>query len=256
MEIFRKVSDAGQCSIMLLGLEGWPDAARAASTAVEYLLAKAKGELIYKADSDIIYNYTVARPHVEISDAVIRKLVYPTLEIYRLTLSNTSMLICRGHEPHRIWIKLLEELMSIIEAHSVNLVVTFGSMLDDVPEVKISAVVSSESEIESIRSLGIDLVRYSGPCSFYTPLVHKCSERGLRCISLWAHVPLVDYYEVLARYNLVDWRATAALLEKFTHIANIEIDLSEVYQRANEVELLVRRLRSGGESSELSKYLL
>ncbi len=256
MEIFRKVSEADKCSILLLGLEGWPDAARAASAAVEYLIAKAGGELVYKADSDILYNYTVARPYVEIVNARVRRLSYPSLEIYRLSLSNIGILACRGHEPHRIWIKLLEELMEIVRTHDVKLIITFGSMLDDISEVKVSAVVSSSNDIESIKSLGIDLVHYSGPCSFYTLLVQRCSESNIRCISLWVHIPIADYYEVLARYNIVDWRATALLLEKFSSIANVEIDLTEVYHRANEVDLLVRRTRSRGESTEFSKYFV
>ncbi len=256
MEILREISSAGRCPILLIGLEGWPDAAHAASTAVSYILSRSECVPVYQADSDALYNYTVARPYTEIVDARVRKLAFPCFKVVKSSLQEKTLLVCHGHEPHRTWNKLIGELIEIMERHGVELVVAFGSMLDDVSEIKVSAVVSIDRDSQLVRELGVDLVQYSGPCCFYTPLVMCCSQRNIRCICLWAHVPLADYYEVLSRYNIVDWRATLALLEKFTALTEIELDLSEAYHRANEVEFLVRRVKSKDEEAGFSKYLL
>lgn len=256
LSVLRQVKDRIEpCEVMIMGLEGWLDAGKAASTCTEYIAQKYGGEQVYVAESDELFNYTVTRPFVRIHKAVIKQLNFPRFEILQVNIKGKNILLVRGSEPHRMWKKLIIDLLKIADMCEAKLILTFGSMLDDITEIKVSAVVSNVEDIDYLKDIGVDTVEYVGPCSFYTPLIQKCHEIGLRGISLWAHVPYLDYYEILARYNMPDWRCSVALLEKAVKITNIDIDLGEAYEKAYEVDSIIRKFRSRGEADS-SKYFL
>ncbi len=254
--ILRQVKDKLEtCEVMLMGLEGWLDAGKAASTCAEYIAQKYGGEQVYVAESDELFNYTVTRPFVRIQNAIVRQLAFPRFEILQVNIRGKNVLLVRGNEPHRMWQKLILELLRIADMCDTKLILTLGSMLDDISEAKVSAVVSNIEDVDYLKDLGVDTVEYAGPCSFYTPLIQKCHEVGIRGISLWAHVPYLDYYEILARYNIPDWRCSVLLLEKAVKITDINIDLTEAYEKAYEVDSLIRKFRTRGDS-DTAKYFL
>ncbi len=242
-----------KCNVLLMGLEGWPDAGKAGSAGAGYLSYKYGIDVIYRVDPDEVFIYSVSRPYVEIVDGEVRSLTMPYLEVGITEIGDAKILLARGHEPHRLWNSLIEDFLEIVRKHDVKLVVTLGSMLDDSPQVKVSVVSSHREGIDIARSSDMGTVTYSGPCSFYTVMLRRFKDEGIRTIGLWAHIPYLEYYNVLARYSIVDWRGAALLLEKFADIAGLRIDLEEAYDKARSVESI---LRSAASKEEGSRYFM
>ncbi len=253
LKVLRCIKESSEkCNIMVVGLEGWPDAGKAASAGANYLAYKYGIELLYSVDPDEIFVYTVSRPYVDIVNGEVRTLSMPYLDIGISKIGNTNVLLVRGHEPHRYWNSLVNDFLEIIKKHNIKLVVTFGSMLDDSPSVKISVVASHKDCIDFVKDISTGTVTYRGPCSFYTVMLDKFRENNIRTIGLWAHIPYLEYYNILARYNIVDWRGTVLLLEKLSNIAGIKIDLEEAYDKARSVESLLKSTSK----EEASRYFM
>jgi hypothetical protein len=120
-------------------------------------------------------------------------------------------------------------------------VVLLGSLFDHVfhDESVISAVVQDPTMFNRVRSLGCQMIEYQGPGAVHAAVMEAATPLGIRCVSLWAHLPfyLKGPSELLMHHYL---QALGGLLE-------MQIDtqylLTEWEDKLEQIESLIEKDR-------------
>jgi predicted ATP-grasp superfamily ATP-dependent carboligase len=105
--------------------------------------------------------------------------------------------------------------------------VTFGSLLADVPHTRPAPVTAAATDEALMEELGLEPSRYEGPTGIVGVLLDACRRSGVTSLSLWAAVP---HYVSLAPSP----RAALALVRRFGELMQIEVDVTELAQAADE----------------------
>src|SRR5206468_9755038 len=77
----------------------------------------------------------------------------------------------------------------VAEAIGVQLVVTLGALLADVPHTRAVSVTGLASDPALVARLGLATSSYEGPTGIIGILHAACQQAGLPSASLWAAVP-------------------------------------------------------------------
>ena len=120
-------------------------------------------------------------------------------------------------------------VVELAEALGVQLVVTLGALLADVPHsrpVHITGLSSDEALSERHALSGSS---YEGPTGITGVLHQACAEAGLPSASLWASVP----HYVAAAPNP---KAALALVRKLEGLVGVTVDAMELEQAAEDYE--------------------
>jgi predicted ATP-grasp superfamily ATP-dependent carboligase len=107
----------------------------------------------------------------------------------------------------------------------VELVVTLGSLLADVPHTRPAPVTGSATDAQLVEEMGLSASRYEGPTGIVGVLHDSCRRLSLPSVSLWAAVP---HYVSLAPSP----RAALALCERLGSLLNANLDLEELAEAA------------------------
>jgi len=135
--------------------------------------------------------------------------------------------ILLGVEPNLRWKTYSGLVLELVKDLGVDLVVTLGSLLADVPHTRPAPVSAAASDPALVEELGVEPSRYEGPTGIVGILLDACRREGLASVSLWAAVP---HYVSLAPSP----RAALALCRRFGELVGTEIDLAELEQAAEE----------------------
>ncbi len=246
-----------QCSyaIMIIGFAGYPDAAYATSSSLNYLVKKFNAEKIGEFSSDDLYNYSILRPVTSIRSGEILKIEFPSLEIFHAFNGDRDIIFIKGFEPQLKWQRFMDSITEISRKLNVKEVYTLGSFVDYSEEVKVSVVLTDKSLKSIIESLGLGLIDYQGPCSIYTPIINKLYSEGIKALSLWAHIPYRDY-AVLSRVGATDWRASSKLISSLLKVVDLKLDIKDLEEKALQVETTLRSTYHGGKFEESPKYII
>jgi predicted ATP-grasp superfamily ATP-dependent carboligase len=130
-----------------------------------------------------------------------------------------------GIEPNLRWQTFAAMVVGLARDLGVELVITLGSLLADVPHTRPSPVTGGATDPELIERLGLQRSRYEGPTGIVGVLHDACSKEGVASVSLWAAVP---HYVSLAPSP----RAALALCQRLGDILGTAIDTSELDEAA------------------------
>jgi predicted ATP-grasp superfamily ATP-dependent carboligase len=130
-----------------------------------------------------------------------------------------------GIEPNLRWKTFTDLITGHASELGVQLVVTLGSLLADVPHTRPSPVTGGATDPELIERLGLQRSRYEGPTGIVGVLHDACSRADIPSVSLWAAVP---HYVSLAPSP----RAALALCERLGDILGTAIDTEELDEAA------------------------
>ena len=126
-----------------------------------------------------------------------------------------------GIEPSLRWRTFSKLVLDLARDLGVELVVTLGSLLADVPHTRAAPVTGAASDPALVESLGLQHSRYEGPTGIVGVLQDACRRDGIPAASLWAAVP---HYVSLAPSP----RAARALCDRLGGLLDIEIDTAEL----------------------------
>ena len=124
----------------------------------------------------------------------------------------------------------------------VELVVTLGALLADVPHTRPAPVTGAATDPKLVDELGLQLSRYEGPTGIVGVLLDACRRSGIPSVSLWAAVP---HYVSLAPSP----RAARALCDRLATVLGIAIDV----ERARGSRGVVRRAGLTGRRERLPR---
>ena len=134
-----------------------------------------------------------------------------------------------GFEPNLRWRTFTDEVVGLARDLGVELVVTLGALLADVPHTRPAPVTGSASDEKLVEELGLTASRYEGPTGIVGVLHDACRREGVPSASLWAAVP---HYASLAASP----KAAIALCSRLSGLLGAPIDVSELERAAEAYE--------------------
>ncbi len=216
---------------MVCSFSGWNDAGDAASSATAFLCQALGAERFAHLDTEEFYDFQANRPHVQIDETQARVISWPSVEIFeaRAPRAPRDLVIVQGVEPSMRWRSFSALIVDLAEALDVQLVVTLGGLLADVPHSQPVAMTGFASDPALLERLGLTASSYEGPTGIVGVLHASCAQAGLPSTSVWASVP---HYVAAAASP----KAALALLRKLELLVGVSVDVTELEQAATEYE--------------------
>jgi predicted ATP-grasp superfamily ATP-dependent carboligase len=244
---------------MVCAFEGWNDAGDAASSAVSFLASALQARRFARIDSEEFYDFQANRPCVRFNERNKREIAWPTVEVFEAPAPRAprDLVLVQGVEPSMRWRAFSSHLVDLAEALGVQVVVSLGALLGDVPHTRPVAMTGFASDPSLVERVGLQSSTYEGPTGIVGVLHSACADAGLPSASLWAGVP----HYVAAATNP---KAALALLRKVEALIGVSVDVSELeaaaadYERQvalavqsdPDIQAFVERLEQAAESEE------
>jgi proteasome assembly chaperone (PAC2) family protein len=216
---------------MVCAFQGWNDAGDAASNAVSFLASALEARSFARIDSEEFYDFQANRPTIRFDERETREIVWPTVEILEAQAPRAprDLVLVQGVEPSMRWREFSTHLVDLAEALGVQLVVTLGALLGDVPHTRPVSLSGHASDAALLERLGIQPSSYEGPTGIVGVLHTACAKAGLPSATLWASVP----HYVAAAANP---KAALALLRRVEVLIGVSVDVSELEVAAADYE--------------------
>ena len=211
--------------VLVAAFRGWNDGGQAASLATGFLTKLWNAQQFAEIDPEGFFDFQVTRPHVSLVDGVTRKIEWPETAFKHANLPGIERdaVLLTGNEPNVRWKAFTRLIVELAQELRVELVVTLGSLLADVPHTRPAPVTGSATDAELVERLGLEASRYEGPTGIVGVLHDACRKAGISSASLWAAVP---HYVSLAPSP----RAAQALCDRLAGLLSVEIDTEELRQ--------------------------
>ena len=194
-----------------------------ASLAAGYLAKTWNATRFAEIDPEEFFDFQVSRPQVSLVDGVTRRIDWPETVFYHAAVPGIErdVVLLLGIEPNMRWRTFCDLIVGVVVDLGVELAVTLGSLLADVPHTRPAPVTGSATDPRLIEEYGLANSRYEGPTGIVGVLHDACRRAGLDSISLWAAVP---HYVSLAPSP----RAALALCERLGSLLGTHVDTAEL----------------------------
>jgi predicted ATP-grasp superfamily ATP-dependent carboligase len=257
--IWDRRPDGLRAPAMVCAFEGWNDAGDAASSAVSFFASALDARRFARIESEEFYDFQANRPCVRYDDSGKREIAWPTVEVFEAPAPRAprDLVLVQGVEPSMRWKAFSRQLIDLAEALGVQVVVSLGALLGDVPHTRPVALTGHASDPALVERLGMQTSTYEGPTGIVGVLHSACVDAGLPSASLWAGVP----HYVAAATNP---KAALALVRRVEGLVGVSVDVSELetaaadYERQvglavqsdPDIQAFVERLEQAAESEE------
>jgi predicted ATP-grasp superfamily ATP-dependent carboligase len=156
-------------------------------------------------------------------DGQTRNIDWPENAFYHAPIPglDRDAVLLLGIEPNLRWKTFTGMIVDLAQDLGVELMVTLGSLLADVPHTRPSPVTGGATDPDLIERLGLQRSRYEGPTGIVGILHDACNRASIPSVSLWAAVP---HYVSLAPSP----RAALALTQRLSDILGTNIDTAEL----------------------------
>jgi proteasome assembly chaperone (PAC2) family protein len=217
--------------VLVAAFRGWNDGAQGASLAAGYLAQAWSAQRFADVDPEEFYDFQATRPHVALVEGLTRRIDWPENAFYHAELpeAERDVVLLLGIEPNVRWRTFTDEVTGLARELGVELVVTLGALLADVPHTRPAPVTGSATDPSLIEELGLAASRYEGPTGIVGVLQDACSRAGIPGASLWAAVP---HYASLAASP----KAAYALCARLVGLLGTKADLTELERAAEAYE--------------------
>jgi proteasome assembly chaperone (PAC2) family protein len=214
--------------VLIVAFRGWNDGAQGASLAGGYLAKAWQAQRFANIDPEGFFDFQSTRPHVSLVAGRTRRIDWPENTFYHARPAGTERdaVLLLGIEPNLRWRAFTSLIVDLAKELGVELVISLGALLADVPHTRPAPVSGTASSPDLIERLGLTASRYEGPTGIVGVLHDACRRADLPSVSLWAAVP---HYASLAPSP----RAAVALLERLGRLLAARIELGELEQAAD-----------------------
>src|SRR5919201_3854269 len=217
--------------VLIAAFRGWNDGAQAASLAAGYLAKTWGAEKFADVDPEGFFDFQATRPHVSLEEGLTRRIDWPETAFYHARPDglDRDVVLLLGIEPNLRWRTFTDLLVGVARDLGVELMVTLGALLADVPHTRPSPVTGSATDEELVQRLGLSSSRYEGPTGIVGVLHDACKRAEIPSASLWAAVP---HYVSLTPSP----RGAVALCERLGDLIGVEVDVAELEDAARSYE--------------------
>jgi proteasome assembly chaperone (PAC2) family protein len=223
---------------LIIGFEGWPNAAEVSSFALQHLIDSLEAKKFASIPTENFYQISSLRPMAVIKEGRLIELKSPGNHFYYVKnpLSN-DLILFYGVEPHLRWNVFADLLLDLAERFHVMQIFTIGGTYDYIPHTyppMVSALFNHEELREKVIQAGLGLTEYSGPISIHTFILEAAKKRDLKAVSLWGHAP-----QYLQTKNV---KVACSVLKRLIDLTQIEVNLSELENASEYFEQQVNHL--------------
>jgi len=239
--------------VMVVAFAGWNDAAESATAAAEFLMQSWAGKRFAHIDAEGFYHFALLRPMVRFKQGSDweREVIWPGNQFYRSQASGLSrdVIIGVGVEPHLRWKTFCGLVLDLARKCEVEMVITLGAFLADVPHTRPTKVSCVTADQELAKRLQTTFTRYEGPTGIIGVLNDAGRRANLPVISLWAQVPhyiseVRNPHAIQALVQrvltLLDWKADLTVLEESAR--RFDAQLAEILAQNPNVAQHVKQL--------------
>src|SRR3981081_2998077 len=173
---------------MVCAFQGWNDAGDAASSAVSFLGSALSARRFARIDSEEFYDFQASRPCVRFADGGKREIVWPSVEVFEAPAPRAprDLVLVQGVEPSMRWRAFSANLVDLAEALGVQVVVSLGALLGDVPHTRPVAVTGHASDPALVERLGMQASTYEAATGIVGVLHRARPQAGLPAARLRA----------------------------------------------------------------------
>jgi proteasome assembly chaperone (PAC2) family protein len=209
--------------VLVAAFRGWNDGGQGATLAAGYLARLWDAERFADIDPEGFMDFQATRPHVSLDEGLTRRIEWPENVFYKARVEEVGrdIVLLLGVEPNLRWRTFSGLVIDLARELGVELVVTLGSLLADVPHTRAAPVTGTATAPELVERLGLQHSRYEGPTGIVGILQDACRRADVPAASLWAAVP---HYVSLAPSP----RAARALCDRLATLLSLPIDTSEL----------------------------
>jgi proteasome assembly chaperone (PAC2) family protein len=211
--------------VLVCAFRGWNDGGQGASLAGSFLARAWGAEPFAEIDPELFFDFQATRPHIAFAEGNLRRIDWPENSFLAAELEDAprDVVLLLGTEPNLRWRSFCGLVTDLAKDLGVELVVTLGSLLADVPHTRPAPVTGNATDPDLIEELGLQASRYEGPTGIVGSLHDACRNATLPSVSLWAAVP---HYVSMTPSP----RAAKALSERLAALLEIPLDTSELEQ--------------------------
>jgi proteasome assembly chaperone (PAC2) family protein len=233
--------------VALVAFEGWGDAGAASSLAVDHLIDMLAGFRFARIDPDDFFDFQVRRPEVEIMDDGARRIEWPDVSFYALSLpgAERDLVVVRGDEPSGRWKQFANAVGEVLRGVGVTEVVSMGAFIGQVPHTLPVPVMGHSTDPGAVEEHQLFPSEYEGPTGILGVLNALLADEGFAVTTLWAAVP---HYLSSQEYP----PGALALLDKALEVTSIAFDTSDLVSDVTEFR---RQVDKAVEDSELTGYI-
>ena len=215
--------------VLVAAFRGWNDGGQGASLGGAYLAKQWDATRFAEIDPEGFYDFQATRPQVSLVDGITRQLDWPENAFYHAPIpgADRDAIILLGVEPNLRWKSFTNLVLEISQELGVEMLVTLGSLLADVPHTRPAPVTGAATDPALVAELGLEPSRYEGPTGIVGVVHDACRDAGIPSVSLWAAVP---HYVSLAPSP----RAALALVRRLGDLLRIDIELEELEHASEE----------------------
>lgn len=209
--------------ILIAAFRGWNDAGEAATYAATHLSRVWSARKVASIEPEEFYDFQTSRPHVELIDGETRRITWPSNDFFAAVVphADRDVLLMIGTEPNMRWKTFSNLVVQVARRHGVQLVITFGALLADVPHSRPVQITSTAVDKELIERLDLVRSRYEGPTGIVGVLHDAFAASGIPSASLWAAVP---HYLAVSPNP----KAALALVERATELIGAAVDIDDL----------------------------
>jgi proteasome assembly chaperone (PAC2) family protein len=223
---------------LIIGFEGWPNAAEVSSFALQHLVDSLKAKKFASIPTESFYQISSLRPLAVIKEGRLLELKFQGNHFYYVKndISN-DLILFYGVEPHLRWNIFVDLILDLAERFGVTQIFTLGGTYDYIPHTyppMVSALFNHEELRKRVIQAGLGLTEYTGPISIHTFILEAAKKRGVKAVSLWGHAP-----QYLQTRNV---KVACAVLKRLIEWIKIDIDISELENASSYFEQQVNHL--------------
>ena len=215
--------------VLIAAFRGWNDGGQAATLAAGTLARAWDAKRFAEIDPEGFVDFQATRPIVSLDEGLTRHIEWPETAFHAAAIpgADRDAVILLGVEPNYRWRTFNELVVGLARELGVELVVTLGALLADVPHTRAAPVTGAASDLSLVEELGLQPSRYEGPTGIVGVLHDACRQAGIPSVSLWSAVP---HYVSLAPSP----RAARALCDRLGELLGVTIDVAEL-EEAEEI---------------------
>ena len=203
--------------VLLIALTGLFDIAGVATTALDEFAPAEAAVTIGEIDPDPFYDFTQARPTIDIDDGGVRSLTWPDNEFDVVRgQGDRDLVVLVGTEPHLGWRTYSACIRRVAERLGCEVVVTVGATAEGVPHTRMPRVSGSTTDPALARALGIGAPSYQGPTGVAGVIHAELAAAGIPAVSLRVGIP---HYLMSAEHPL----AVVALQTHLAHVLGVPV---------------------------------
>jgi proteasome assembly chaperone (PAC2) family protein len=228
--------DGLRAPALVCAFKGWNDAGEVATSALTFMGAALDATRFAVIDPEEFVDFQSTRPSVRLSEGISRTIEWPEFEFYeaRVPRAPRDLVLLSGPEPAMRWRTFCEKVIELAEVLGVQMVVTLGALLADVPHTRPVSITGFASDDQLIERLGMQAPTYEGPTGIVGVLQQACQEAGMPAASLWAAVP---HYVAVSPNP----KGALAILRRLESLVGVTVDAMDLEVAAADYDRQVTR---------------